>query len=209
MSALLLGGHASALFVAAGTVDSATAIPISTSGAAPGDLILIHCSYYNNSVGFVPSGTGWTVTNLVSPTADVNSVGGSFETAWAWKILTATTDITHTGDYYGLAWAVYRNCASVARITNSIQANGPSSDDVTWPSPAATGVGQVLLAVQNANPTPTLPAGFISRAGGYPNSVNHYQLGDRLANAAAGTVTVTGIATAAYSNLIAYELRSV
>lgn len=166
-------------FVASNEVIASVDIPVSGTSAQVGDLILCVSPYGT----VTPSGAGWTVTTYTW------FPGLDYQGTVYWKVLTSLSDIPVTGDQYGSMWAIYRGPTTVAKVVGDD--NTGSTHNITWPSPAPSCVGQVMMMHQQQN-TDNVPAtGFTSRSEAYNMSVFRLEVHDRLSSVAAGSSIVT------------------
>lgn len=143
--------------VQAGTGGSNVAIPVSTSGAVLGDIVLYFSPF--NNLG-VLSGTGW------SGWSDVTPSGYTYTAYVQWAVLTALADITVTGESYGHAWAIYRGAVSVAQ--NGVSVANPA---VVAPLNAKALATVVFASNQASQAASVGPPGFTNRAHGYVSAV--------------------------------------
>ena len=188
-------GVSNPTLVAAGAVLAANSIPVSTSGAQVGDVIMV-VSPNGTITGL--TGTGWAQSNY--------SWYGIFNypASWAWKILDTLADIAVTGDTASTQYAIYRNCTSVARVVGT-DASGPPYS-VTWPAPNAACKGQVMMAHMAGAPDLVPPAGWTERYDTVIDGTYQNLIADRLTGVAAGAVTITG-GSATYTFINGIELR--
>jgi hypothetical protein len=191
----MLLGLVAARFIAAGIKGAGPDIPVAASGAAVGDLIVVYSPF-----GGAPTlgGSGW------SGWTD-NYSGGSYTCAVRWKVLDATTDITISGDTYGIAWGIWRNVRSVAR-----NAFADNTLGVTFAAPggAAAALG-VFASIQTSDQPAATASGFTNRASGWNGSTFNVDLLANDAGGPAGLKTIGGWAGAnAQTALTAFELRA-
>lgn len=191
----LLGAIQPLRFVAGGVVSGT--IPVSTSGADVGDLILVISAHESGAISL--SGSGWTHSSY---TWD----GGTYTGEFWWKVLDAKADITITSADLGVVYVIYRGPTSAAKVAS---AEGSSPLSTTFPAPAANCVGQLVIAHQQATTSSMSISNWTGREMAAGGTVMWYYAGDHLFTTVTGAVslsiTTTGGATDTYANAI--ELR--
>jgi hypothetical protein len=150
-------GGSRAFLVVCDILGADVSIPTSTNGARVGDLVIIFSPYPNS--GFTPGGSGWTSWSD-------SYYGAAYGTVGMWKVLTATTDITMSGNLVGCIYAVWRRASSVSRV-----AFNSNVAALAVPAPAASVKGQMLLVSRQSNNTsaPLTPTGYTADAFDRPN----------------------------------------
>lgn len=180
-----------ASFVNGGALAAATQVPVSTSGAVVGDLLILVCPYGK----VVPGGTGWTISSFS---------WSAYTGTYAYKLLDATTDITLSGLSYSYGWAVYRGVTSADQVNFIPAATGAQSH--TWPTPHVDCKIQMTACVVQAAADITAAAGFTDRVNLQVGGVFRHEFHDRTA-VAAGAVTTT--CPSGSTLLLDFELRAV
>ena len=104
-------------------------------------------------------------------------------------------------------WAIYRGPQTAVKAAGHDQAAGPTTHAITWPTPGAGAVGQVLFSHQQNSATPTPPAGYVARVAAYPHSVFRMTVMENTDPPSAGAVTISAISAAVPHYINAIELR--
>jgi hypothetical protein len=176
---------------AGGLAAGASVIPISTSGAKLGDMLLVHDPHEVITIG--QSGfAGWTDTYFAG-----------YSSYFQWKKLTSLVDIGISGNSYEVSWSVWRGANSVARIA---QASNTTSITFGTPTPGASLV--IMATNQGAGGGPScVPAGF-SEFLYYLGGTFTFDLMDTVPNTGTGgTKTLSPYTAGTTTNITAIELR--
>lgn len=177
----IVSARALAAHVASGIGEPSASIPVSSSGAAVGDLLLVFAPYSGGSLAL--GGTGWTTFT------DTDAQGGAYISLVSWKVITSTADVTvGSGSFQGTAWSIWRGPTMLYRAAF---ATGAST--ITVPGPAGNCMGQLLIASdQVGNHAPATPTGYTSRANGATNGGSFFDMSIfSIADAFSGVATLT------------------
>lgn len=188
---------AGATYINGGAQTAGTSIPVSTSGAQVGDVLLIVVPYKISPVSV--SGSGWTQ-------ADFTWFAGSYTGTWLWKVLDSTSNVTISNDTYGHHYVIWRGGATIAKVAEGDQAGVGTSVSLTWPTPHADCIGQLIMFQHQHSSDPVEPAGYVKRYSTRISGV-YYMAGLDDLTPAAGTVTVTNCQSGGNAFILGFELR--
>jgi hypothetical protein len=192
----MMGRSLSAFLVASGIQGSNVSIPVSTSGAQVGDLILFFSPH--TGIGPTPGGSGWTIfSNIYN--------AGSYAAYVYWKLLSSTADVTVSEGSSGHGYAIYRGPKTA--VQNAFTS---ASASITAAAPAANALALLIIGSDDAVNSPaTPPTGFALRSSAHPSGAVTIDILDTLNVSAptAGAKALSGYPTDATSSLTAIELR--
>jgi hypothetical protein len=192
----MMGRTPPAYFVAAGVQASSVSIPVSTSGAQVGDLILYFSPH--TGIGPTPGGSGWAIFS------NAYNAGGYTSYVY-WKVLSSTADVTVSEGSYGHGYAIYRGPKMA--VQNAFTS---ASASITAAAPAANALALLIIGSDDAVNSPaTPPTGFALRSSAHPSGAVTIDILDTLNISAptGGAKALSGYPTDATSSLIAIELR--
>lgn len=152
----ILGGRLAGVHVASGVGEPGVSIPVSTSGAVIGDILVIYSPY--SPTPMTLGGTGWTTFS------DVSDYSSSYVCQVSWKVIASTANVTIANEAFGHAWTIWRGPTSVGRAQFASTAS-----TITVPSSPGNCMAQLIIASdQVGTHAPATPTGYTSLANGAP-----------------------------------------